>query len=137
MSEIRLKRTFRRKALESQFLEFCQLSVEAFDVQPSRAEFHQTLREAQNFIDNDDFGKRTAEGAILGDTLLDSCGTLGAKRSPSKRVSLPPHLAGLTETRLLTPEQEVFLFRRTKLPSLSRSANPGRRRRRKHRSMDS
>lgn len=104
-------RTFRRKALEAAFLKYCQLSTEVNDNFVSRREFREVLEEAQNYIHSEEFTLGTADSAILGDEFLDLCETEAPRRA-TKKVSLPAHLAGLTETKLLTPGQERALFQR-------------------------
>ncbi|MCR9292560.1 MAG: sigma-70 family RNA polymerase sigma factor [bacterium] len=105
------KRTFRRKKLELEFLKYCQLSTETSDQPLSRAEFQQLWDESTNYIHSEDFTRPSAETEFLGDDFLSECGD-GSARRASKKVNLPPHLIGLTETRLLTPDQERKLFQR-------------------------
>ncbi|MFN3190905.1 MAG: sigma-70 family RNA polymerase sigma factor [Aureliella sp.] len=104
-------RTFRRKALEASFLKYCQLSTEICDEWVSRSEYREALEEAQNYIHSNDFTSSTADSEILGDEFLSLC-EVESPRRQSKKVSLPAHLAGLTETKLLVPEQERQLFQR-------------------------
>ncbi len=108
----RPKRTFRRKKLEDQFLHYCQLSVDSLEVEVPRVDYRLALEEANNFIDSDDFRSPSADLNILGDDFLHDCSDLGTARRSPKKVNLPAHLIGLTETNLLTPEQERALFQR-------------------------
>lgn len=106
------KRTFRRKQLEADFLQFCQLSAEVGE-SPTQYEVSAVLEEAECFIPSDEFADRKAESQILGDDFLSDCVDASSPaRKSSRKVSLPPHLAGLTESKLLTPEQERRLFQR-------------------------
>lgn len=104
-------RTFRRKRLEAEFLEFCQLSTEAPEL-PTSEDVEEARRRAENFIHSADFTGPTAESALLGDRFLDACEPEVEPKRSTRKLNLPSHLAGLTETRLLTPEQERCLFQR-------------------------
>lgn len=104
-------RTFRRKGVEAQFLKYCQLGTEVSDAPVSKVEFREALAEAENHIFSGEFLESSAEGNIIGDDFLNDCVVEGTQRA-GKRVNLPPHLAGLTESRLLSPEQERRLFQR-------------------------
>jgi RNA polymerase primary sigma factor len=104
-------KTFRRKKLEESFLEYCQLSTQVCDEPVSKAEYLEVLAEASNYIHNADFTLPAAESEFLGDEFLSDCDD-GSTRRSSKKVNLPPHLIGLTETKLLTPAQETQLFQR-------------------------
>ncbi len=105
------RRTFRRKALESAFLEFCQLSTESTQPPLTAEEFDRLLQRAEGFVDNSDFASTVSEREVLQDELLSKCPPTGALRN-TKRVSLPPHLASLCEELLLAPDQERGLYQR-------------------------
>lgn len=105
------KRTFRRKALESAFVEFCQLSTDHPGTTLCATEFEQLQQRAAQFIHSSDFASSLAERHILQDEFLSKCESPTAKRT-GKRVSLPPYLASLCEEQLLCPEQERALFQR-------------------------
>ncbi len=102
------KRTFQRKALEDAFLEYCQLSMDPSPVDPQR--IATMCKEASEHIPNEMFALRSAEADVLGSQLLLSTES-NSKRS-TKVASMPPHLAGLCERALLTPEQERSMFQR-------------------------
>ncbi len=103
--------TFRNASLEACFLHFCQLSTDVPAVQPSKLEWEQVRDQAANFIYSDEFVEPTAETSVLGEHLLEA-GRPSDVRQSTKKVNLPPHLAGLCEEQLLTSEQERVLFRR-------------------------
>ena len=103
-------RTFRRKKLEADFLRYCQLTAETWVDRFESADSKNAAEEAKNYIHSADFCERSCE-AILGEKLLDACAP-EVQRAGSRKVSLPPHLAGLCEDKLLSPEQEQMLFRR-------------------------
>ncbi len=106
------KRTFRRSALESDFLKYCQLRTDTNADQPiSPQDFLQLSRDASDFINSSDFSSRGAESEILGDCFLSNCAP-ETTRKPAKPLNLPSHLAGLCEDRLLAPDQERKLFQR-------------------------
>lgn len=105
------KRTFRQKALEADFLRYCQMGAETDILAMSRAEFENLQQEAAAYIHSADFTSPAIESKIMDTGLLDMC--LGELTSASRRkVTLPPHLSGLCEDALLTPEQERKLFQR-------------------------
>ncbi len=110
-SKQRLKRTFRRKALEDSFLKFCQLSTDTGAGPLSPVDYDQLLVRAADFVASEDFDSASSEREILQDDFLSKCESESPKRSV-KRLSLPPHLASLCEEQLLTPDQERQLFRR-------------------------
>jgi RNA polymerase primary sigma factor len=105
------KRTFRRKALEQAFVEFCQLSTEASADPLTQREFEQLVQRASEYIDSPEFADPAAERELLQDEFLSKCVPEEGGRA-AKRVALPPHLASLCEERLLAPEQERQLFQR-------------------------
>ncbi|HBE67422.1 MAG TPA: RNA polymerase subunit sigma-70 [Planctomycetaceae bacterium] len=107
-------RTFRRKALEQSFVKFCQYQPEAEESSLSAAEFEALRSQAMQYIESEDFRSPRAETEILGDDFLSDCAPLpGETKSRSARkLSLPPHLVGMCEDKLLTPEQERQLFQR-------------------------
>lgn len=104
------RRTFRRKKLEADFLRYCQLSSETWVGRFDSADCRAAAEEAKNYIFSADFCERSCE-AILGESLLDNCAP-EVQKTGSRKVTLPPHLAGLCEDKLLAPEQEKMLFRR-------------------------
>lgn len=104
------KRTFRRKRLEADFLSFCQLSAETWEVEASSAEVQEVADEAKAFIYSADFAEGSCE-SILGESLLSDCAS-ETPRASTRKVALPAHLAGLCEDKLLTPDQERALFQR-------------------------
>lgn len=103
--------TFRRKKLEADFLQYCQLGTEAGEKPLTGGALHDLRTKANDFIDSSDFAAPGAEREILDDQLLESCESSEPRRA-AKKVNLPPHLAGLCEARLLDVEQERQLFRR-------------------------
>ncbi len=105
------RRSFRRKALESAFVEFCQLSTECTQTPHSATDFEQLRRRSEGFVDNRDFASTLAEREILQDELLSKCLPSVARRG-TKHVTMPPHLASLCEEQLLAPDQERLLFQR-------------------------
>lgn len=105
------KRTFRRKKLEADFLRFCQLSTEV-GANPSLEDVKLVLEEAKAHIPSEEFEDGKAETLILGDDFLSECKPETVSKRAARKVSLPSHLAGLTENSLLTPEQERALFQR-------------------------
>ncbi len=106
-------RTFRRKALESAFLKFCQYQPDAQDQPLSPTEFRELQAEANDFIISEDFSSTVAEREILGDAFLSDClEEADAKPRAARKLNLPPHLIGMCEDRLLTPQQERMLFQR-------------------------
>ncbi len=107
-------RTFRRKALEQSFLKFCQFQPEATEAGLTQSEFAQLKSETLDYIASEDFLSSKAETEILGDDLLSDCapGDGETKSRAARKLSLPPHLMGMCEDKLLTPEQERALFQR-------------------------
>ena len=105
------KQTFRRKCAEAGFLKFCQLSTVSNEVVVSKAEFREAWEEAQNHIHSEEFTQRSAESSILENEFLDVCEPETPSRS-ARKLNLPSHLVGLTEAKLLAPEQERKLFQR-------------------------
>ena len=103
--------TFRRKLLETDFVRYCQLGAEAEDRELTAGEHRELKERASDFIHSIDFEARNADTVILQDSLLDACESSTPRRA-SRAVSLPSHLAGLCEAKLLAPEQEKALFRR-------------------------
>lgn len=104
-------RTFRRKRLEADFVTFCQLSTETSDEPIEATELAQLSERANAFIMSSEFIDRRAETRLLGDALLNECRPEKPRRA-SRPLNLPPHLAGLCEAQLLSPEQERQLFQR-------------------------
>lgn len=104
------KITFRRKILESEFLQFCQLCTKTPDRKVTIDEYREVMAEAQNFTHSDEFSARTAE-AILGNAFLCRCEP-ESPRTSHRKVSMPAHLASLCEDRLLAADQERQLFQR-------------------------
>ncbi|GAB5405297.1 MAG: hypothetical protein Aurels2KO_35280 [Aureliella sp.] len=107
-------RTFRRKALELSFLKFCQFQPEAGEACLTQSEFAALKAETLDYINSEDFSSSKAETEILGDELLSDCapGDGDTKSRAARKLSLPPHLMGMCEDKLLTPEQERALFQR-------------------------
>lgn len=107
-------KTFRRSALEASFIAFCQLQPKAEDRGLTQAEFTLLQSQANDFIVSEDFSARGSEKAILGDNLLDDGidGQDPGKSRATRTLNLPPHLLGMCEDALLTPERERQLFRR-------------------------
>ncbi len=103
-------RTFRRKALEADFLKFCQLHTEAEAQAIEPDAFDQLRGEAENFIHSHDFTSRSAE-AILGTQILDACPP-ETSRASNRKLNLPAHLASMCEEKLLAADQERQLFQR-------------------------
>jgi RNA polymerase primary sigma factor len=102
------KRTFTRKALEFDFLKYCQLSTESTRGCDRKAA--ELVRDAAEHIGSEMFAERGSESTILGDQLLL---TLVPKAGRSaKLASLPSHLAGLCEHPLLSQENERAMFQR-------------------------
>jgi RNA polymerase primary sigma factor len=103
---------FHSTHLNTELGEFCQLFLhEAMEL--GLADQWRKLRgQSIDWIANDFFDHADAEARILGETLLARWDS-GTSLSKSHRLKdLPPHLARLCETRLLTPEEEGELFRR-------------------------
>lgn len=107
----RKKRTFRQKALEADFLHFCQLGAEADILCMTRSEFEELQQESAAFIHSADFTSARVESRIMDSGLLDMC-VEEAGNAGRRKVTLPPHLSGLCEDALLTPAQERKLFQR-------------------------
>ncbi len=105
------KQTFRRKCVEAGFLKFCQFSTVSNDAVVSRVEFRDAWEEAQNHIYSEEFTQRSAESSILENDFLDACEPETPSRS-ARKLNLPSHLVGLTEAKLLAPDQERKLFQR-------------------------
>lgn len=107
-------KTFRRSALEASFIAFCQLQPKAEDRELTQAEFTLLQSQANDFIVSEDFSARGSEKAILGDNLLDDGidGQDPGKSRATRTLNLPPHLLGMCEDALLTPDRERQLFRR-------------------------
>lgn len=103
--------TFRRKKLEADFLQYCQLGTEAGEEPLTGGALLELRTKANDFINSSDFSAVGAEREILDDRLLDNCEPSEPRRA-AKKVNLPPHLAGLCEAKLLGVEQERQLFRR-------------------------
>jgi len=103
--------TFRRKKLEADFLQYCQLGTEAGEEPLTGGALLELRTKANDFINSSDFSAVGAEREILDDRLLDNCEPSEPRRT-AKKVNLPPHLAGLCEAKLLDVEQERQLFRR-------------------------
>lgn len=108
----RPKLTFRTKALEADFVKFCQIHTENDDSSTSVARFQALRQQAMAYIYSTDFIEKGAEKLILGGQILNLCQPQAPARRSSRVVNLPPHLSGLCESPLLTPEQEQELFRR-------------------------
>jgi RNA polymerase primary sigma factor len=102
--------TFKHPKLEADFLRYCQLTTET-DSNPLSTSELDALLERADFIVSSEFSTHDAEKKILGDDLLSACEPVEPKRS-TKKVNLPPHLAGLCEARLLEVGQERNLFQR-------------------------
>ena len=106
------KRTFQRKQLEANFLRYCQLTTKTLP-KPTPAEVRELQQEAENHIHSAEFCERKSETSILNDDFLSICEIEGqTARKSSRKANLPPHLASLTENKLLTPLQEKKLFQR-------------------------
>lgn len=110
----KLTRTFRRKALEQSFVKFCQFQPEATEQRLTSTEFSALKSETLDYIASEDFSSSKAETEILGDDFLTDCapGDGESKNRSARKLSLPPHLMGMCEDKLLTPEQERALFQR-------------------------
>lgn len=106
-----MKRTFRRRSLEESFLKFCQLSISSSAHTCQGAELELLRERAAAHVVSQEFSAPAAEREILRDDLLSRCESRDVPRG-AKRGSLPPHLAGLCEEHLLSPEQERQLFQR-------------------------
>jgi RNA polymerase primary sigma factor len=103
--------TFRTKALEGDFVNFCQLNPKTDD-NPTPLHKYETIRQqALAYIFSTDFTERGAEKNILGHQVLNLCEPTTPART-TRVLNLPPHLSGLCESQLLAPEQEQHLFRR-------------------------
>ena len=111
-SPAKLKRTFRRAAVESSFVQFIQATSPCVK-HPAELIVHakKLLVTELEFIASPSFSEPGAEAEILGDTLLGTgCEEAGVKNA--KTPDLPTHLARLCETKLLTPLEEKALFAR-------------------------
>lgn len=107
-------RTFRRKALEQSFVNFCQLQPEAESKALTASAFDELRSLANDFIASEDFISPRAETEILGDDFVTDCAPEEGetKNRSARKLSLPPHLMGMCEDKLLTPAQERALFQR-------------------------
>ncbi|XZE32803.1 sigma-70 family RNA polymerase sigma factor [Pirellulaceae bacterium SH501] len=112
ISKPKLARTFRRNAVEADFLQFIQLSnPHPIADAALRSEVKKLAAAEIAFIGNVSFSESTAEGEILGDLLFSTGDTSGTTK-PTKVPDLPSYLARLCETKLLTPQEEKALFNR-------------------------
>lgn len=111
-ASVKTLKTFKKKALEEQFIHFLQLSCpEQKSPLDLTLEAKRLLAEKVEFIASERFSVPSAEGEILGDIFLGS----GIEQLPakaSKVAALPPHLARLCEAKLLSPDEERSLFHR-------------------------
>ena len=108
----KLPKTFRRKALEEQFVHFLQMSSpEPRSSQEIAAASKRIRAEKIEFISSESFEALSSESEILGDCLLGSGCEVAVLRS-TKTPVLPAHLARLCEAKLLTPEEEKSVFNR-------------------------
>ncbi|HUP80248.1 MAG TPA: sigma-70 family RNA polymerase sigma factor [Pirellula sp.] len=108
----KLPKTFRRKTVEDEFVNFMQLSSpDHWSIRDIEIASKKTDALRIEFITSDSFAHPNAESEILGDCLF------GTKRDeanvkPSKAPALPSHLARLCEAQLLTPAEEKSVFLR-------------------------
>jgi RNA polymerase primary sigma factor len=108
----KIARTFRRHAVEADFLHFVQLTMpQPIADSALRAEAKKWASTEIAFIGNPTFSESSAEGEILGD-LLFSTGETSGNAKASKVPDLPSYLARLCETKLLSPVEEKALFSR-------------------------
>ncbi len=111
-SNIKIVRTFRRKALEEAFLHFMQLSSpEVLTQREIALAFKNLSAKKIEFIGSDSFSDPSSETKVLGDCFFGT-GLEEAEQKPSKIPVLPAHLARLCEAKLLTPDEEKSVFNR-------------------------
>ncbi|MFN5769114.1 MAG: sigma-70 family RNA polymerase sigma factor [Pirellulaceae bacterium] len=104
--------TFRKKALEQFFVSFCQTSQAVHQGEGTlEDQIRRRLQQEIDFIGNEEFAQSGAEAKFLGEILLGT-GCPPAVGKPVRVANLPPHLARLCETRLLSPAEEKAHFQR-------------------------
>ncbi len=104
------KKTFKGRALESAFSEFCQLSIPTVSDEPFQKRLNTTLTVEIGFMDNAEFHSEGAEKSILGNSLFEGFNDSEIKPQPPKNV--PSHLVRMCDSLVLTGPQEVSLFQR-------------------------
>ncbi len=104
------KKTFKGRALESAFSEFCQLSIPTVSDEPFHKRLNATLTVEIGFMDNAEFHSEGAEKSILGNSLFEGFNDSESKPLPPKNV--PSHLVRMCDSLVLTAPQEVSLFQR-------------------------
>ena len=104
------KKTFKGRALESAFSEFCQLSIPTVSNEPFQKRLNTTLTAEIGFMDNSEFHSEGAEKSILGKSLFEGLNDSESKPLPPKNI--PSHLVRMCDSLVLTAPQEVSLFQR-------------------------
>ena len=111
-SATKLTKTFRRKALEEQFVHFMQMSSSEPRTPLEIASAAKKIRAGKiEFISSNSFDEPSSESEILGDCFLGAGCEVAVPKS-TKAPTLPAHLARLCEAKLLTPEEEKSVFNR-------------------------